>query len=166
MPLDLTDDESTLVQVMAWCHQATSHYLSQCWLRFMVSLGLNELIVNCKGIIFFKTNHTVILGFMHSIGHKVQDFFLFWLSNNFFMGVLRTPMKWSWGSLLALQSLPAYCLFDVDFHGRKTDPVCKNRMSGLLTPTKSPAMKFPNFLLTFTWTHANFYWLFAAWKIW
>ena len=22
--------ESTLVQVMAWCHQATSHYLSQC----------------------------------------------------------------------------------------------------------------------------------------
>ena len=23
---------STLAQVMAWCHQATSHYLSQCWL--------------------------------------------------------------------------------------------------------------------------------------
>ena len=22
---------STLVQVMAWCHQAPSHYLSQCW---------------------------------------------------------------------------------------------------------------------------------------
>ena len=33
MSLDLTDDESTLVQVMAWCHQATSHYLSQCWPR-------------------------------------------------------------------------------------------------------------------------------------
>ena len=32
MPQDVTDDESTLVQVMAWCHQATSHYLSQCWL--------------------------------------------------------------------------------------------------------------------------------------
>ena len=29
--LDLTSDESTLVQVMAWCHQATSHYLIQCW---------------------------------------------------------------------------------------------------------------------------------------
>ena len=29
MPLDLTDDKSTLVQVMAWCRQ--------------VSLGLNEL---------------------------------------------------------------------------------------------------------------------------
>ena len=28
MSSDLTDDKSTLVQVMAWCHQATSHYLS------------------------------------------------------------------------------------------------------------------------------------------
>ena len=33
MSLDLTDDKSTLVQVMAWCRQATSHYLSQCWPR-------------------------------------------------------------------------------------------------------------------------------------
>ena len=31
MPWNLTDDKSMLVQVMAWCHQATSHYLSQCW---------------------------------------------------------------------------------------------------------------------------------------
>ena len=42
MSLDLTDDKSTLVQVMAWCRQATSHYLSQCWPRSM-SLGHNEL---------------------------------------------------------------------------------------------------------------------------
>ena len=35
MPLNLTDDKSTLIQVMAWCHQATSHYLSQCWPRSM-----------------------------------------------------------------------------------------------------------------------------------
>ena len=31
--LDFTDDQSTLIQVMAWCRQATSHYLSQCWPR-------------------------------------------------------------------------------------------------------------------------------------
>ena len=37
MSLDFTDDESTLVQVMAWCRQATSHYLSQCWPRSMSS---------------------------------------------------------------------------------------------------------------------------------
>ena len=29
--LDRSDDKSTLVQVMAWRRQATSHYLSQCW---------------------------------------------------------------------------------------------------------------------------------------
>ena len=28
MSLDFTDDQSTLVQVMAWCRQATSRYLS------------------------------------------------------------------------------------------------------------------------------------------
>ena len=33
MSLDLTDDKSTLVQVMAWCLTAPSHYLSQCWPR-------------------------------------------------------------------------------------------------------------------------------------
>ena len=31
--LDLTDDKSTLVQVMAWCRQATTYHLSQCWPR-------------------------------------------------------------------------------------------------------------------------------------
>ena len=28
--LDLTNEKSTLVQVMAWCRQATSQYLSKC----------------------------------------------------------------------------------------------------------------------------------------
>ena len=42
MLLDLTDDKSTLVQVMAWCHQATSHYLSQCWLRSLSPYGVTR----------------------------------------------------------------------------------------------------------------------------
>ena len=29
----LTHDKSTLIQVMDWCRQATSHYLNQCWPR-------------------------------------------------------------------------------------------------------------------------------------
>ena len=29
------DDKSTLVPAMAWCCQAKSHYLSQCWPRFV-----------------------------------------------------------------------------------------------------------------------------------
>ena len=39
MPLDTRDDKSTLVQVMAWRCQATSHYLSQLWHRSMSPYG-------------------------------------------------------------------------------------------------------------------------------
>ena len=42
MPLDLIDDKSTLVQVMVWCRQATSHYLSQCWPRSMSPNGFTR----------------------------------------------------------------------------------------------------------------------------
>ena len=35
MPQNLTDNKSTLVQVMAWCRQATSHYLHQCWPSYL-----------------------------------------------------------------------------------------------------------------------------------
>ena len=53
MPLDLTDGKSTLVQVMAWCRQATSHYLSQCWPSSMSPYGVNNLtICSTSGLIF------------------------------------------------------------------------------------------------------------------
>ena len=42
MSLDFTDDQSTLVQVMAWCCQATSHYLSQCWPRSLWPYGVTR----------------------------------------------------------------------------------------------------------------------------
>ena len=35
-------EKSTLVQVIAWCHQATSHNLGQCWPRFMSSYGFTR----------------------------------------------------------------------------------------------------------------------------
>ena len=48
MSLDLSDDNSTLVQVMAWCHQATSHYLNQCW-----PYGITRpQWVNCKYLVY------------------------------------------------------------------------------------------------------------------
>ena len=40
MTRNITDDQSTLVQVMAWCRQATSHYLGQCWSRSMSPYGV------------------------------------------------------------------------------------------------------------------------------
>ena len=37
---NLTEDKQTLVQVMRWCHQATCHYLNQCWQRSMIIDGI------------------------------------------------------------------------------------------------------------------------------
>ena len=42
MSLDFTDEQSTLVQVMAWCRQATNHYLSQCWPRSLSPYGITR----------------------------------------------------------------------------------------------------------------------------
>ena len=42
MPGSLTNEKSTLVQVMVWCRQATSHYLSQCWPRSMSPNGVTR----------------------------------------------------------------------------------------------------------------------------
>ena len=42
MLLDIIDDKSTLVQVMAWCRQATSHYLSQCWPRSLTPYAITR----------------------------------------------------------------------------------------------------------------------------
>ena len=55
MPMDFTDGKSTLVQVMAWCRQATSHYLSECWPRSLSPYGftrpqcVNTLRLNQNG---------------------------------------------------------------------------------------------------------------------
>ena len=42
MSLDFTDDQSTMVQVMAWYRQATGHYLSQCWPRSLPPNGVTR----------------------------------------------------------------------------------------------------------------------------
>ena len=42
MSQNLTDNKSTLVQVMAWCRQATSHNLNQCWPRSPTPYGVTR----------------------------------------------------------------------------------------------------------------------------
>ena len=44
----------TLVMIMAWCHQAISHYLNQCWP--MVSLGHSKLMINRTFYIWLISN--------------------------------------------------------------------------------------------------------------
>ena len=43
MPQYIIDDELTMVQVMVWCRQATSHYLIQCWPKSVSSLSPKKL---------------------------------------------------------------------------------------------------------------------------
>ena len=40
MPENPIDEKSTLVQVMDWCRQATSHYLNHCWQRSAEPYGI------------------------------------------------------------------------------------------------------------------------------
>ena len=40
MPQNTFGDKSTLTQVIAWCHQTSSHYQSQCWPRSMSPHGI------------------------------------------------------------------------------------------------------------------------------
>ena len=40
LPLNITDDKSTLAQVMVWWRQAASHYRSHCWPRSMSPYGV------------------------------------------------------------------------------------------------------------------------------
>ena len=56
MSSDLTDDKATLVQVMAWCRRAPSHYLNQCWPRSVLRDGVtthNESMNNRISTTFF-----------------------------------------------------------------------------------------------------------------
>ena len=65
--MDANNFESTLVQVMDWCHQVASHYLNQCWPRSVLPYGITgpqsfySLKVNC-----FLTN-TYIRGMMETL---------------------------------------------------------------------------------------------------
>ena len=49
---------SILVQVMAWCRQASSHYLNQCWLRSILPYGVT-------------TSQCVIYGVLISVPNKL-----------------------------------------------------------------------------------------------
>ena len=79
MPQDLTDDKSTLIQVMAWCRQATSHYLSQCWLSSLSPYGIarSQWVKRCcyQAWIFFQGNAFFFSNLLHCISTYRNLFF-------------------------------------------------------------------------------------------
>ena len=65
MSLDLTNDKSTLVQVIAWCRQATSHYLNQCWPRSPTLYGVTRPQCNISHVAPFIIIWTSWLKSLH-----------------------------------------------------------------------------------------------------
>ena len=52
VPQNLTNQKSTMVQVMAWCHQATSHDLRQCGFRSMLPYDVTRpQLVNSRSAV-------------------------------------------------------------------------------------------------------------------
>ena len=74
MPWDLTDDKSPLVQVMAWCRQATSHYLSQCWPSAMPPYGVTRPIEWVAVAKLLCSRSGIIIS--HAISAATENIFL------------------------------------------------------------------------------------------
>ena len=86
MPLDLTDDKSTLVQVMAWCRQATSLYLSQCWPRSMSPNSITRpQCVNSSPL--DKMAAILEMKFLRCVCMNEKICILIWLSLNLFISI-------------------------------------------------------------------------------
>ena len=61
MSQHLTEDKSTLVQVMAWCRQATNHYPSHCWPRSLSPYGITRpQCVIVWQVLHFDSNFTLV----------------------------------------------------------------------------------------------------------
>ena len=92
MWLDFTNHQSTLVQVMAWCQQATSHYLSKCWPRSLSPYGVTRppwvKVYNCTKILFVQLNCIVL------IAKKELGFTSCIHTNNQCLKPLTTPFQW------------------------------------------------------------------------
>ena len=57
MPEFLIDEKSTLVQVMAWCCQAASHYLNQCWPTSPTWYGVTrQELININNVTWRSVN--------------------------------------------------------------------------------------------------------------
>ena len=62
---DFTDDKSILVEVMAWCRQATSHYPSQCCPRSLLPYSVTRpQWVNPSGVEYIVSNTKMYLHFL------------------------------------------------------------------------------------------------------
>ena len=101
MSLGFTDDQSTLVQVMAWCLQATSHYLSQCWPRSLSPCNVTwpqwlKFVVDFV-LFWFGIQHEsmvwVIMGRRGYSPRRIMSFVISITWRNSLIGLVKPPWK-------------------------------------------------------------------------
>ena len=86
--------DSTLLQVMAWCRQATSHYLSKCWLKFHWSFYLRALLtVKC----FWQFMPEKMHGITETLKVSIGNIFIIYICEAPFKTCVRVP---TWKILL------------------------------------------------------------------
>ena len=96
MPQDLTDDKSIVVQVMAWCRQAASHYLSQCWPRSMSPTGIiRPQWVTVSGAYLDNTQKICCLGIQSKFEHVSRQEIAFYIVVSGFITTLSQIKIWA-----------------------------------------------------------------------
>ena len=93
MPQNL-NDKSSLVRVMAWCHQATSHYLNHCWLRSMLRYDVaRPKLVNISCIQTFLFDNKFLDLFMYIYLFSLTVYY------NIIISYCYTSMVWLYGHI-------------------------------------------------------------------
>ena len=74
MPHNLANEKSTMVRVMVWCRQATSHYMSQCWPRsissYVVTMPQWVKLVIPKSLTYVWLSHANLSSDQNIIFHR------------------------------------------------------------------------------------------------
>ena len=106
MALYLTGDKALLVQIMAWCRQASNHYLSQCcssYCHHMVSLVHTELLHVRWAFVQITPVYTIFMNIAHSscfvvLCRDLLQFNVTHISQSYFTGNQQwsNPEKYRW----------------------------------------------------------------------
>ena len=77
------NEKSTLVQVLAWCRQAPSHYLSQCWPKSVLPYGVTRpwsLLWSLTGALATMLSIKTPVKFSKTLWHlKINHLIWYWI---------------------------------------------------------------------------------------
>ena len=134
-------DQSTLVQVMAWCHQATSRYLSQCRPRSLSPYGVtrqNEFsqFINCAQYKCYLTLTTISVpvlliyqNMLVLLSHACLNLVVLCV----FSGLSCWVVRWRWRSLRSCSTTTHCCASVSSWRFQMPACDCNNTCRGITT---------------------------------